>query len=171
MLAARAALQDVTVIWDEWEAMPHVFAQFMIRSPAGKLCFERWAGFCSAVAGEGGGGGGGGGEGGGWGEGRKGGGKGGGEAEGIQALEMKTRGVRFAVKTLARTEVDVNALAVMSYEALKLRMRDARGEGEGGGGGVGGEGKKGERNETGKEKEREREGQGEREREFVPSKL
>jgi acetyl esterase/lipase len=49
MLAARAARQGVPVVWEEWEAMPHVFAQILTDHPAGKQCFDHWAAFCTTV--------------------------------------------------------------------------------------------------------------------------
>lgn len=94
ILAARAAQQGVKIVWEEWEAMPHVFAQVLLDSPAGKLCFEHWATFCTTVVEQG--------------------------AKGVD-----TKGARFAIKTMAPTEVDVRALAVMSDEELKRRMLNA----------------------------------------------
>ena len=94
MLAARAAQQDVKVMWEEWEAMPHVFAQILIYLPAARKCFENWATFCTTVVEQG--------------------------AKGVD-----TKGVKFAVKTMAPSEVDVRALAVMSDEELKRKMQNA----------------------------------------------
>lgn len=45
-LAARMAKQRVAVAWEEWEAMPHCFAQLFEWLPAGKKCFAQLADFC-----------------------------------------------------------------------------------------------------------------------------
>lgn len=94
MLTARAAQQGVPVVWEEWEAMPHVFAQVLADEPGAKKCFEHWAAFCTTVVEQGAGG-------------------------------VKTKGTRYAVKSLAASEVDVKALAVMSDDELKRRMLNA----------------------------------------------
>lgn len=100
ILAARAAQQDVQVEWEEWEAMPHTFAQILIGSPPAKKCFESWAAFCTAVV------------------------AGAAEKEN-RRKGVETRGARFALKTMVPSEVDVRGLAVMSDEELKRRMRNA----------------------------------------------
>lgn len=94
IIAARAAKQGVQVIWEEWEAMPHVFAQILTDEPAAKKCYENWAAFCTAVVEKG--------------------------AKGIE-----TKGTRFAIKTMAPSDVDVRSLAVMSDEELEHRMLNA----------------------------------------------
>lgn len=48
-LAARMAKQGVTVAWEEWEAMPHCFAQLFKWLPAGKKCFAQLADFCEGA--------------------------------------------------------------------------------------------------------------------------
>lgn len=45
-LAARIAKQRVNVVWDEWEAMPHCFAQLFEWLPASKKFFSQVADFC-----------------------------------------------------------------------------------------------------------------------------
>lgn len=48
-LAARMAKQRVTVAWEEWEAMPHCFAQLFEWLPAGKKSFAQLADFCEGA--------------------------------------------------------------------------------------------------------------------------
>jgi len=51
MVASKAAKQGVTVIWEQWEAMPHCFAMLLEGLEAGKRVFKDWAAFCDAVGG------------------------------------------------------------------------------------------------------------------------
>lgn len=53
-VARRAARQGVSVVWDEWEAMPHCFAQLLQHLPASKKLNAQWTGFCEQVVGTGG---------------------------------------------------------------------------------------------------------------------
>ncbi|TVY50086.1 Esterase [Lachnellula occidentalis] len=48
-LAAKAAEQNVPVVFEEYEAMPHCFAMLLNELPGGRLFFESWAGFISDV--------------------------------------------------------------------------------------------------------------------------
>ncbi|KAF2431267.1 acetyl-hydrolase, partial [Tothia fuscella] len=50
VVAQRMAKQGVKVVWDEFEAMPHVFAMMMEGTPTANLCFEQWATFVKCVA-------------------------------------------------------------------------------------------------------------------------
>lgn len=52
-VASKAAGQGVTVISEQWEAMPHCFALILSRSSMSKKAFQDWAAFClDAVAGK-----------------------------------------------------------------------------------------------------------------------
>lgn len=101
MLAARAARQAVPVVWEQWEALPHVFAQVLLDSSPGRKCFENWAAFCTTVvaAAE--------------------------RGHGLEKPGVETRGTKFAIKTMTPSAVDVRTLAVMSDGELERRMRDA----------------------------------------------
>lgn len=48
-MAAKAAQQAVPVVWEQWEALPHCFAQILEGLPASKRFFADWAGFCMQV--------------------------------------------------------------------------------------------------------------------------
>jgi acetyl esterase/lipase len=49
VVAKRMNQQGVTVVWDEYEAMPHVFPMMLEGSAASKACFKEWADFITAV--------------------------------------------------------------------------------------------------------------------------
>ncbi len=52
-VASRAAKQGVTVVSEQWEAMPHCFALVLVGSPMSKKAFQNMAVFCQdAVEGE-----------------------------------------------------------------------------------------------------------------------
>ena len=52
VLASKAARQGVTVVSEQWEAMPHCFAMILVGSSMSKKAFHDWAAFCrDAVAG------------------------------------------------------------------------------------------------------------------------
>lgn len=54
VVARRAARQGVSVRFEVFEAMPHVFAPILESDPAGKKCYESWAGWMvDVVAGNG----------------------------------------------------------------------------------------------------------------------
>ena len=53
-VAAQAAKQGVSVVWEEWEAMPHAFAFILEGLPQSKKFFKDWAAFCSRVVEQGG---------------------------------------------------------------------------------------------------------------------
>ncbi|TVY20082.1 Esterase [Lachnellula arida] len=48
-VAAKAAEQNVPVVFEEYEAMPHCFAMVLDALPGGRKFFESWAGFISDV--------------------------------------------------------------------------------------------------------------------------
>ena len=53
VVASKAAKQGVTVISEQWEAMPHCFALIMQGNPMSKRALQDWAAFCvDAVKGE-----------------------------------------------------------------------------------------------------------------------
>jgi len=47
VVAARAAKQGVTVVWEQYESMPHCFAMMVGNLPESKAFFNSWARFCS----------------------------------------------------------------------------------------------------------------------------
>ena len=49
VVASRAAKQGVTVISEQWEAMPHCFALILLGTPMSKKAFQNWATFCQAA--------------------------------------------------------------------------------------------------------------------------
>ncbi|PHH82941.1 hypothetical protein CDD82_4264 [Ophiocordyceps australis] len=49
-MAKKLAADGVPVVFEEYEAMPHVFAMVLPQNPAARLCFDRWAAFIRAVA-------------------------------------------------------------------------------------------------------------------------
>ncbi|KAI4286498.1 MAG: hypothetical protein L6R35_004253 [Caloplaca aegaea] len=95
-VAALAAQQGVTVIWEQFEAMPHCFSMIFDQLKAGRRCFKNWADFCGMVAGNA-------------------------AVEG--AAEIKTKGTWFTAKTCQETDVDVRWLAVCSQEEVAQKMR------------------------------------------------
>lgn len=102
-VARRAARQRVSVVWDEWEAMPHCFAQMLQHLPAGRKCYARWAGFCEQVVERGG-------------------------ASGSDTAKVQTMGTWYAVKTGAEKAVDVMSLGDFIDDDILQRMKAARAE-------------------------------------------
>jgi acetyl esterase/lipase len=49
VLAQRLARQGVSVVWEQYEAMPHCFALFLDHLPSTKMTFETWAQFAKDV--------------------------------------------------------------------------------------------------------------------------
>lgn len=49
VVASRAAKQGVTVVSEQWEAMPHCFAMILLGTPMSKTAFRNWAAFCQDV--------------------------------------------------------------------------------------------------------------------------
>lgn len=54
ILARRARDQGVKVLYEEFEAMPHLFFMLMAGSPNAKVCYDDWAAFCNQCANGGG---------------------------------------------------------------------------------------------------------------------
>ncbi|KAK8192498.1 hypothetical protein M8818_007667 [Zalaria obscura] len=53
VVAARAASQGVTVVWEQYEAMPHCFAMLLPKLPNSRRCVSSWGAFCrSSVEGD-----------------------------------------------------------------------------------------------------------------------
>lgn len=48
-VAATAAKQDVFVVSEQWEAMPHCFAMMLLGTPMSKRCFNDWSDFYTKV--------------------------------------------------------------------------------------------------------------------------
>ena len=49
-IAQNAARQGVTVIWEEYEAMPHIWPLVFPTWPQARRCWENWARVCSSFA-------------------------------------------------------------------------------------------------------------------------
>jgi acetyl esterase/lipase len=49
VVSCKAAQQDIPVVYEEYEAMPHCFAMLLEQLPASRLFFDRWASFMSDV--------------------------------------------------------------------------------------------------------------------------
>lgn len=95
-VASLAAEQGVTVIWEQFEAMPHCFSMIFDQLQASRRCFKDWADFCATVAGD--------------------------TAE-EGAAKLETKGTWFAAKTCKETDVDVRSLAVCAHDEVLERMR------------------------------------------------
>lgn len=95
-VANLAAQQGVTVVWEQFEAMPHCFSMIFEQLEAGRRCFQDWADFCAKVAG-------------------------GKEGD----VKLETKGTWFAAKTCKETDVDVTTLAICSQDEVAERMRAA----------------------------------------------
>ncbi|KAI4124905.1 MAG: hypothetical protein LQ338_004566 [Usnochroma carphineum] len=95
-IASLAAQQGVTVIWEQFEAMPHCFSMILTQLDAGRRCFKDFADFCSTVAGS---------------------------TNYKEGAQLETKGTWFAAKTCMETDVDVRSLAVCDQEEVEERMR------------------------------------------------
>ena len=96
-VACLAAQQDVSVVWEEWEAMPHCFALVFFHAlPQAKKCLHDWAKFCT-------------------------------EAVDQAGKPIRTTGIRFGAKYKEgeEAEIDVKALGVMNDDEVKMRMKKA----------------------------------------------
>lgn len=102
-VAMRAARQGVTVVWNEWEAMPHCFPQMVKHLPASQKCNAQWADFCKQVVGEGG-------------------------AGGPDTARVQTKGTWYAVKTGKEKPVDLKSLEGLSDDEIMQLMKAARAE-------------------------------------------
>ena len=49
IVASKAAKQGVTVVSEQWEAMPHCFALILLGSSMSKKAYQNWAAFCKDV--------------------------------------------------------------------------------------------------------------------------
>lgn len=49
-MAAKLHSQGVSIIWEEFEGMPHCFAMILTENPMAKRCFGAWTGFIKTVA-------------------------------------------------------------------------------------------------------------------------
>lgn len=49
-MAKVAAHQDVTVVWEEYESMPHLWPMLFRYWPQAQRCWERWTDTCTAFA-------------------------------------------------------------------------------------------------------------------------
>jgi hypothetical protein len=90
--AMKAAQQGVTVVFEEFEAMPHCFAMLLDGMPNSDRCYRDWAAFISACV--------------------------------EKPKSLATKGVRFAVRTLEESAIDVTALSPFTEDEVKLRMRE-----------------------------------------------
>lgn len=102
-VATRAAKQGVSVVWDEWEAMPHCFAQVLRYLPAAQKCYTRWAGFCEQVVEKG-------------------------RAKDVDTTRVQMKGTWHAVKTGTEKPVDVRNLGDLNDDEIIQRMKAARAE-------------------------------------------
>lgn len=48
-MAAKLHSQDVPIIWEEYEGMPHCFAMILTENPMSRRCFDAWTGFIKTV--------------------------------------------------------------------------------------------------------------------------
>lgn len=98
-VAQTAARQGVSVIWEEWEAMPHCFAQLLTWLPQARTGFAHWAAFCNDVVDE----------------------------AGPQERKVRTRGTWYGGHSgLQQREVDVEMLEVWDRSEIRRRMGMAR---------------------------------------------
>ncbi|KAI4168765.1 MAG: hypothetical protein LQ343_006147 [Gyalolechia ehrenbergii] len=95
-VASLAAKQGVTVIWEQFEAMPHCFPMIFDQLPASRKYNKDWADFCGTIASD---------------------------TVGEGGAKLETKGIWFAVKTCKETNVNVMSLAVCSQEEVEERMR------------------------------------------------
>ena len=49
-MAAKLHASGVTIVFEEYEAMPHCFAMVLGQLPASRRCFDGWSGFIKSVA-------------------------------------------------------------------------------------------------------------------------
>ena len=47
LIAQRATAQGVKVVWQQFEAMPHIFPLLLQKMPQAQICYEHWANFCT----------------------------------------------------------------------------------------------------------------------------
>ena len=95
-IAQRAAQSAVPVVWEQYGAMPHCFAQLppFNRFPQTQKVFAKWADFCRACV------------------------------EDPRAIE--TKGMFTVADDMQERPVDVKDLLDLSFEEVKQRMDKAR---------------------------------------------
>ena len=102
-VARRTMRQGVSVVWEEWEAMPHCFAQVLQHLPVAQICNTHWAGFCEQVVVKG-------------------------ANSGIDPARVQTKGTWYAAKTGKEETLDVRNLGDLSDDEIMQRMKAARAE-------------------------------------------
>ena len=97
-IAQRAAQRGVSVVWEQYGAMPHRFAvqPYLNRLPHSQKVFERWADFCRACV--------------------------------EQLKAIKTKGTFTAADDMQETSVNVEHQLDLSFEEVKQRMEKGRTE-------------------------------------------
>lgn len=103
-LARRLRTQGVSVVFEEYEAMPHCFALVLAQMPGAARCYDRWAGFikravAAAAAPDG--------------------------EEGIEAIASEARTVR--ARTLEDVNLEFEALSDVSEEEMRRMVLEAAG--------------------------------------------
>ncbi|KAI4196390.1 MAG: hypothetical protein LQ350_006576 [Teloschistes chrysophthalmus] len=99
-VASLAAQQGVSVVWEQFEAMPHCFSMIFEHLEAGRRGFKDWADFCTQVASK--------------------------TDVKEKARKIETKGTWFAAKSCKETDRDVTSLAVCSREEVADRMKSTR---------------------------------------------
>ena len=97
-IAQRAAQSAVPVVWEQYGAMPHCFAQLppLYRLPQSQKVFAKWADFCRACV------------------------------ENPKAIE--TKGTFILADDMQERSVDVKDLLDLPFEEVRRRMDKARTE-------------------------------------------
>lgn len=95
-IAQRAAQCGVPVVWEQYGAMPHIFAiqRPLDRLPHSQKVFEKWADFCRACV--------------------------------EQPKAIKTKGTFTSADDMQERPVDVGHLLDLSFEEVKQRMDKCR---------------------------------------------
>ncbi|KAL9608210.1 MAG: hypothetical protein Q9167_006951 [Letrouitia subvulpina] len=98
-VASLAAKQGVTVVWEQYEAMPHCFSMIIEQLETARGCFKSWGSFCARVTG----------------------------AENWkEAGKLETSGKWVIAKTCEEIPIDVKELAVMSPDDVEKKMRETQ---------------------------------------------
>ncbi|KAF2653290.1 hypothetical protein K491DRAFT_662341 [Lophiostoma macrostomum CBS 122681] len=105
VFAKRVAEQGGSVVWREWEGMPHVFAFMLEKHEASRLFLEEFGRFCRGVVGA---------------EQGEGEGKGG-DGEGVQSSA-----ILYKAKTLEPITSPVSEITELSDEQVERFMREGR---------------------------------------------
>ena len=95
-IAQRAAQCGVSVVWEQYGAMPHIFALQppLDRLPHSQKAFEKWADFCRACVG--------------------------------QPKAIETKGTFTSAEDMQERPVDVAHLLDLSFEEVRQRMDKGR---------------------------------------------